>query len=59
VTEDDLVTLPLGDLRAIEAALQYAEVHVATAQPVRDAALDALIRLRKAWRWADVEAHAR
>lgn len=57
MTDDDLVTLPLGDLRVIEAALQYAEVHVATAQPVREAALNALVTLRKAWRWADTEAH--
>jgi len=59
VTEDDLVTLPLRDLRAIEDALKFAEVHHDSPAPVREAALNALVTLRKAWRWADVEAHAR
>ena len=55
MTDDDLVPLPLRDLRTIEAALQFAEVHMSTAQPVRDAALAALITLRKAWQRADAE----
>ena len=57
--DDELVTLPLRELRAIEDALRFAEVHHASPAPVREAALNALVTLRKAWRWADVEAHAR
>jgi len=56
VTDDDRVTMPLRDLRQIEDALKFAEVHHASPAPVREAALAALITLRKAWQRADAEA---
>lgn len=46
---DELVTMPLADLRHIEAALKLCESHHKSDATVREVALDALIVLRKAW----------